>query len=116
MSEKKKHEILIPNKVEYTKALFCLVEPPHDFMDVSFTKEGEDAPFRVGKLISRRCPEIAAFMFRPGKLNTSTRQRDKPLQKGDKIKVKVTLYKKGDPNKRTLTEPFESKEEIVEVT
>ena len=110
------HTILIPDKVEYTKGLFVQVDPPHDFMDMSFTMEGEKEPFRTGQLISRRCPEIACFMFRPGKLNTATKQRDKPLKAGDKIKVKVTLYKTGDPNKRTLTEPIETKEAIVEVT
>lgn len=110
------HTILIPDKVKYTKGLFCQVDPPHDNMDMSFTIEGEKEPFRVGKLISRRCPEIAVFMFRPAKLNTTTKQRNKPLKAGDKIKVKITLYKKGDPNKRTLSEPFETKEAIVEVT
>ena len=102
--------------MEYTKGLFCQVDPPHDNMDITFTIEGEKEPFRVGKIISRRCPEIASFMFRPAKLNISTKQRDKPLQKGDKIKVKVTLYKKGNPNTRKLTEPIEHKEAIVEVT
>lgn len=110
------HIILIPDKVEYTKALFCPIDPPHDNMDITFTKEGEDAPFRTGKIVSRRCPEIASFMFRPAKLNTSTRQRDKPLEKGDKIKVKITLYEKGDPSERTLSRPFDSKEATVEVT
>ena len=116
MSEEKKHTILIPDKVEYTKALFCPVDPPCEFMDISFTKEGEDKPFRVGQIIQRRCPEIAAFMFRPNRLNVATGARDPPLQAGDKIKVVITLYKSGDANERTLSDPYQSEEKIVEVT
>lgn len=116
MSEEKKHTIVIPPKVEYTKGLHCPVDPPCEFMDISFTKEGETKPFRVGKIIQRRCPEIAAFMFRPNRLNSATGSREPPLQAGDKINVVVTLYKSGDADKRTLSEPYQSEEKIVEVT
>ena len=116
MSEEKKHTIVIPAKCGYTKPLCCPVDPPHEFMSVEMTLAGEDAPFRTGLIVGRRCPTIDAFLFRPGALNKTSRQRDKPLKKGDIIQIKVTLFKKGDVGKRTLSEPFQSETADVEVT
>ena len=110
------HTIVIPPNCKHTEALRAQVDPPHAFMSISMTFPGESGPFREGKLIGRRCPEIAAFLFRPGILDTKTRKRAAPLQKKDKIKIKVTLYKKGDPTKKTLSEPFQTEEAVVEVT
>lgn len=120
MSEEKKqprkHEIAIPETIERSKLLQCLVEPPHDFMDITLTLDGEKEPFQHGKILSRRCPEISVFMFRPCKLNMSTRKRDVQLKDGDKVNVKVTLYESGDANKRTFKNKIQDAEQQVIVS
>ena len=120
MSEEKKqsrkHEIAIPETIERSKLLQCLVEPPHDWMEVSLTLEGDKEPFQVGKILSRRCPEISVFMFRPCKLNMTTRKRDVQLKDGDKVNVKVTLYETGDANKRTFKNKIQDAGQQVIVT
>ena len=118
MTETKKHEIAIPETIERSQLLQCLVEPPHDFMDITLTLDGEDEPFQHGKILSRRCPEISVFMFRPCKLNMSTRKRDVQLKDGDKVNVKVTLYESGDANKRTFKNKIQDAKQqvIVSVT
>lgn len=80
------------------------------------TFPGEKKPFGEGKVFDKRFPEIAAFLFRPNLIDKETKERAKPLKKGDKIKVKIVLYKKGDSSKRILSEPFQTEEAEVEVT
>lgn len=82
--------IIIPNQVQYTKVLTCVFHPPTDDAQISFTLEGEDKPFRTGKL-STRSKEISAFMFRPESLDEKNEQYTKPLKTGDIIDVKVTV-------------------------
>lgn len=113
---KEKYMIVIPDKVEYTKLLQCPVDPPHDKMSITFTTKGEDEPFREGKIVNRRCPEIAGFMFRPMKIDRKTKARVKPLQDGDIVTVKVTLYNKSEPTKRILSEPIQSLTQDVLIT
>ena len=83
------HDIAIPDDVEYTKPLICQVDPPCEDMTITFTLVGEDKPFREGKIEGRRCPEIASYMFRPRKLDKTTKQFPEPLKAGDKIIVKI---------------------------
>lgn len=114
--ESRKHEIAIPQSIKHTALLQCLVEPPHDWMEVSLTLEGEKEPFQVGKILSRRCPEISVFMFRPQKLDMKKRIRPQPLKDGDIVNVKVTLYESGDANKRTFKNKIQDAEEKVKVS
>ena len=116
MTEEIKRTILIPDEVEYTKALFVQIEPPHSMMSISFTKKGEKEPFRVGKVISRRCQEIAAYMFRPNKLNLFTKKRDAPLVAGDTIIVKVVMYSECNTTKQTLSKSFQEVTKEIKVT
>jgi len=89
-----KYTIIIPKEVEHTKVLSCIVEPPHDKMTIDLCNQGSTTPFLRGGIANRRCPSIDAFVKRPIKLNLETKQRDKPLVKGDKIDVIVTLWSK----------------------
>jgi len=82
--------IIIPKQVKYTKALTCIFHPPTDDAQISFTLDGEDKPFRTGKL-STRSKEISAFMFRPESLDEENNQYTKPLKAGDIIDVKVIV-------------------------
>ena len=111
-----KYFIVIPEKVNHTGLLQCPVDPPHDKMSITFTTKGADEPFREGKILNRRCPEIAGFMFRPQRLNRRTKARDTPLKDGDIVIVKVTLYNKSDPTKRTLSDPIQSFSQEVRIT
>ena len=79
--------IVIPDRVEYTKGLFCPVSPPQSYMSISFTEEGQTEPFREGFIKGRKCPEIAAFMFKP---------RSKPFEAGSKITVNIKCYESYD--------------------
>ena len=83
-------KIIIPKKVEYTKALTCIFHPPTDKAEISLTLDGEDKSFRTGK-ISGRCKEISAFMFRPESLDEEKEQYTKPLKTGDIVNVQVTI-------------------------
>lgn len=114
--DKEKFVIVIPDRCKYTGLLQCLVDPPHDFMSITMTTKGEDEPFREGKVIGRRCPEISGYLFRPMKVDIKKKSRVPALVDGDKIVVKVTLYKEGEPNKRTLSSPIQSLEQEVLVT
>ena len=116
MNEEKKYEIAIPDECPYTGLIQCLVDPPYDKMSVTFTLEGEDEPFRGGKITNRRCPEVSGFMFRPMKLNKKLKKRDEPLKEGDTVIVKVTLFKKSNPSKNTLSEPFQDESNKVKIT
>lgn len=80
------------------------------------TLKGEDKPFSFGGVKTRRCPEVAAFLFRPQKLNKSTKKRDAPLKEGDIIVVKVTFWKDYNPDKDAYAREIESFEQEVEVT
>jgi hypothetical protein len=80
-------KIIIPKKVKYTKVLTCIFHPPTDKAQISFTLNGENKPFRIGKL-SGRCKEISAFMFRPESLDE---EYSKPLKAGDIIDVEVIV-------------------------
>jgi len=82
--------IIIPEKVEYTKVLTCIFHPPTDKAEISLTLEGEDKPFRTGK-INSRCKEISAFMFRSESLDEKNKQYTKPLKAGDIVNVEVTV-------------------------
>ena len=82
--------IVIPKSVKNCKALRCLIDPPTSDVTVSFTLEGEDEPFRTATLI-RRSSEIAAFMFRPRKLDVQKEKFTEPLKPGDVINVEVVL-------------------------
>jgi len=90
MTETTATTIIIPKQVQYTKPLTCLFHPPTDKAQISFTLDGEDEPFRTGKL-SRRCKEISAFMFRPELLDEKNEQYTKPLKAGDIVNVEVTI-------------------------
>lgn len=83
-------KIIIPKKVEYTKALTCIFHPPTDKAQMSFTLDGEDKPFRTGK-ISGRCKEISVFMFRPESLDVEKEEYTKPLKAGDIVNIDVTV-------------------------
>ena len=82
--------IIIPKQVEYTKVLTCIFHPPTDDAQISFTLDGDDTPFRTGKL-SNRCKEISAFMFRPESLDEKKNEYSKPLKSGDIVNVQVIV-------------------------
>ena len=82
--------IIIPKKVQYTKALTCIFHPPTDKAQMSFTLDGEKEPFRTGKL-SARCKEISVFMFRPETLDMEKEEYTKPLKAGDIVNVQVIV-------------------------
>ena len=88
----------IPKEVEYTRGLFCAIEPPQANMTIEFTGDGETKPFRIGYIKSRRIPEIAAFVFRPRK-NQFTKKIDKPLEPPCKITATVKIYESYDASK-----------------
>lgn len=111
-----KYTIVIPDTVKHTGLLQCPVEPPHDKMSITFTTKGADEPFREGKIVNRRCPEIAGFMFRPQRINKKTKARETALKDGDIVIVKVTLFNKSDPTKRILSEPIQHLEQEVRIT
>ena len=104
----------IPATVQYTKALFCKVTPPQKFMSIEFKLAGDDEPFRIGKIIGRECPEIAAFMFRPSRTKDSA-ERFAPLKAGDKVKVIVKCYAKGDKESQTFEGLMKEEIQVVEV-
>ena len=83
-------KIIIPKKVQYTKALTCIFHPPTDDAQISFTLDGEDKPFRTGKL-STRGKEITAFMFRPETLDMEKEKYTKPLMAGNIVNVEVIV-------------------------
>ena len=80
------------------------------------TLKGEDEPFSFGGVKTRRCPEVAGFLFRPQRLNKSTKKRDAPLKKDDIVIVKVTFWKDYNPDKDKYAREIESFEQEVEVT
>ena len=82
--------IIIPEKVQYTKVLTCKFHPPTNDAQISFTIDGEDKPFRTGKL-SNRCKEISAFMFRSETLDEKNEEYSKPLKVGDIVDVEVIV-------------------------
>lgn len=116
MKEDKKFNIVIPEKCEHTALVQCPVEPPHANMSISFTTKGDDKPFREGKILNRRCPEISGFLFRPQIVDTKSRKRVTALSKGDIVIVKVVLYEKGDSNTRVLSEKIQEEKAELEVT
>lgn len=90
MTESKKPTIIIPKQVGYTKVLTCIFHPPTNKAQISFTFDGEDKPFRTGK-INSRCKEISAFMFRSESLDEQKEEYTKPLKIGDIVNVEVTV-------------------------
>ena len=108
-------EIEIPKKVEYTRGLFCPVEPPQANMSIEFAVEGEDKPFRIGFIKSRRIAEIAGFVFRPRR-NQFTRKIDKPLVPPCKVTATVRIYKDYDNQTDKYGPEIFSKSQVVEVT
>ena len=108
-------EIEIPKKVEYTKALFCPVEPPQANMSIEFAAEGEDKPFRIGFIKSRRIAEIAGYVFRPRR-NQFTRKIDKPLEPPCKITTTIRIYKDYDAQSDKYGPEIAKKSQVVEVT
>jgi len=85
-----KQKIIIPDKVEYTKALVCLIDPITSQATISLTLEGEDEPFRTGKL-QKRSSEIAAYVFRPRVLDEVNKKFTSPLKTGDILNVEVIV-------------------------
>lgn len=112
---KEEIEIEIPKKVEYTKALFVPIEPPQANMSIEFAAEGENKPFRIGYIKSRRIPEIAGFVFRPRK-NQFTRKIDKPLEPPCKITATIRIYKDYDAKSDKYGPEIFKKSQVVEVT
>lgn len=86
MTEQK---IIIPDKVEHSKLLVVLLDPQTSDAQMTFTFEGEDAPFRQA-ILRRRSREISAFMFRPIRLDEAKREFSEHLKSGDVINVEVT--------------------------
>lgn len=82
------HKIIIPETVEYTRPLVCLIDPVTNDAEISLTLEGEDTPFRTAEL-KKRSNEIAVFVFRPRTLDVVNKKFTEPLKKGDIINVKV---------------------------
>ena len=85
-----KQKIIIPDTIEHTKPLVCLLDPVTSNATISLTFDGEDEPFRTG-VLQKRSSEIAAFVFRPRILDEVNKKFTSPLKKGDILNVEVVV-------------------------